>query len=258
MKYQTQRKETGVCGRTINLEVGLLRRVLKKFKGWARIADDVHMLREEAKPAQVLLPEEKAHLLGVLQTRPEWENAYCSATLALQTTMRGCELRGLLWGDVDLIEKKLTIRRESTKTNAGARVIPLNRDAMAALVRLRQRASQHSEVQLGDFVFPACEDGKINPAKPMKGWRTAWRSGTKAAGLKGLRFHDLRHQAITELAENGLSDQTVMSIAGHVSTKMLNHYSHIRLESKRKAVEVLETLPPAETPTEDQTPRKAN
>ena len=61
--------------------------------------------------------------------------------------------------------------------------------------------------------------------------------------MTGLRFHDLRHSSITVLAEAGLSDQTVMSIAGHVSTKMLQHYSHIRLAAKREAVEVLENLP---------------
>jgi Phage integrase family len=67
--------------------------------------------------------------------------------------------------------------------------------------------------------------------------------GASIRGLKsplaGLRFHDLRHQAITELAESGASDQTIMSIAGHVSQKMLSHYSHVRLEAKRSAVQVL-------------------
>jgi integrase len=75
----------------------------------------------------------------------------------------------------------------------------------------------------------------------MKSWRSAWRSLTKAAGLKGLRFHDLRHQAITELCEAGLSDMTIMGSAGHVSRVMLQHYSHIRLQAKREAVAMLET-----------------
>jgi len=63
----------------------------------------------------------------------------------------------------------------------------------------------------------------------MKGWRSAWRTLTLKARLNGLRFHDLRHQAITELCERGLSDMTIMRIAGHVSRDMLEHYSHIRL-----------------------------
>ena len=57
-----------------------------------------------------------------------------------------------------------------------------------------------------------------------------------ASPIAGLRFHDLRHHAITELAESTTSDQTIMSIAGHVSPRMLAHYSHVRLEAKRAAV----------------------
>lgn len=57
--------------------------------------------------------------------------------------------------------------------------------------------------------------------------------------MPGFRFHDLRHHAITELAESGASDQAIMAIARHVSREMLEHYSHIRLEAKRRAVEVL-------------------
>jgi len=55
----------------------------------------------------------------------------------------------------------------------------------------------------------------------------------------GFRFHDLRHQAITELAESPASDNTIMSIAGHVSRKRLAHYSHVRLDAKRNALDAL-------------------
>ena len=57
--------------------------------------------------------------------------------------------------------------------------------------------------------------------------------------LAGFRFHDLRHQAITELAESQASDQTIMAIAGHVSPRMLRHYSHIRKETAKKALDAL-------------------
>jgi Phage integrase family len=57
--------------------------------------------------------------------------------------------------------------------------------------------------------------------------------------IAGLRFHDLRHHAITELAESTASDQTIQSIAGHISPKMLELYSHIRLAAKRTAVDAL-------------------
>jgi hypothetical protein len=50
--------------------------------------------------------------------------------------------------------------------------------------------------------------------------------------------HDLPHHAITKLAESPeASEQTIMAIAGHVSREMLEHYSHVRQEAKRRAVE---------------------
>ena len=63
--------------------------------------------------------------------------------------------------------------------------------------------------------------------------------------LAGLRFHDLRHTAITKLAESQASDQTIMAIAGHVSRQMLEHYSHIRLAAKRTALDSIATPLPA-------------
>ena len=77
----------------------------------------------------------------------------------------------------------------------------------------------------------------FDPTRSVKSWRTAWRTLTKKAGLPGLRFHDMRHQLITELGESGASDQIIMAIAGHVSRRMLDRYSHVRLEAKRRALE---------------------
>src|SRR5207244_1696599 len=130
--YQIKRTGERISGRTANLEVGLLRRILKRGKQWARLADDVEMLPQKSKPPRILSPEEKAKLIETAESKPIWLVAYCASVLALNTTMRSCELRGLHWKEVDLFEKVLSIRRQSTKTDAGARLIPLNRDAVVA------------------------------------------------------------------------------------------------------------------------------
>jgi len=78
----------------------------------------------------------------------------------------------------------------------------------------------------------------------MSGWRTAWRNLTCKAGLGGLRFHDLRHHGKTELAESkDVSEQTIMAIAGHVSTRRLRHYSNIRRDVMREALDTLSRKP---------------
>jgi len=56
-------------------------------------------------------------------------------------------------------------------------------------------------------------------------------------------FHDLRHHAITELSEGQASDQTIMSIAGHISPRMLRLYSHVRMQAKRTALDALSARP---------------
>src|ERR1700746_562848 len=66
----------------------------------------------------------------------------------------------------------------------------------------------------------------------------AWRAALKRAGVQ-LRFHDLRHTCITKLAESQASEQTLMAISGHVSRRMIEHYSHIRMEAKRTALDAI-------------------
>ncbi|HKW33775.1 MAG TPA: tyrosine-type recombinase/integrase, partial [Candidatus Acidoferrum sp.] len=78
----------------------------------------------------------------------------------------------------------------------------------------------------------------VDPTRPTRGWRTAWRNALKQAGFH-CRFHDLRHTAITKLAEGQASDMTIMGIAGHVSKKMLERYSHIRMTAKRAALDAI-------------------
>ena len=159
--------------------------------------------------------------------------------------MRKVEIRGLRWSNVDLIGGSLTVHRKTTKTDAGERVIPLNRDALASILEMRSPAKAFlGECLLPDwYVFFRHEAYTCppEPDKPMgkNAWRRAYRRIVKEPGLAGFRFHDLRHHAITELAEGQTSDMTIMSIAGHVSKKMLERYSHARMEAKRKALDAL-------------------
>jgi hypothetical protein len=82
--------------------------------------------------------------------------------------------------------------------------------------------------------------GQHDATKPMLKWDTAWRALRDAAGLHGLRFHDLRHTVITERAEMGVTDHVLESISGHLSRRMLEHYSHIRIDAKRQALDALD------------------
>jgi integrase len=236
--FREWRNQAGVGHAIINMEMGVIRRILKRAKRWHVIAADFKPLREpRGSIGRALSFAEKAKLLHASRQNPGWMNARLAMVLALNTTMRGCEIKSLRWRYVDLMSRTFTIIK--SKTDAGERVIPMNAEAYGAVLALRERAKRTGGLESDHFVFPACENGKIDPTRPQRSWRSAWRELTKAAGLKGLRFHDLRHHAITELSESQASDSTIMSIAGHVSPKMLAHYSHVRLEAKRKALDGL-------------------
>ena len=160
--------------------------------------------------------------------------------LALNTTMRACEIKALRWYDVDFLAGTVTIRR--SKTEAGQRMIPLNQDALSAMRELYGQgfgARGHAPGSL--LCSPRVRMAASIPRLPRRaGVRPGGACG-RPQGLAALRFHDLRHHAITELAESQASDATIMAIAGHVSRQMLEHYSHVRLDLKRKALDGLST-----------------
>jgi len=86
------------------------------------------------------------------------------------------------------------------------------------------------------FVFPGGDRWPKDPAVPITSLKTSWKKIRERAGVTG-RWHDSRHTLVTELAESGAGDETIMAIAGHVSRQMLSRYAHIRTEAKRGALE---------------------
>jgi integrase len=157
---------------------------------------------------------------------------YTLTVLALNTTVRHDEISHLRWSQVNLLTRVLTVGRSKTKAGNG-RVIPMNPDACRVLLEWRAKSP---DAKPGHYVFPFCEHKWIGPTRPIKGWRTAWENARKRSGVQ-CRFHGLRHTAISKMSEGQASDQTIMAIAGHVSRKMLEHYSHIRMEAKRRALD---------------------
>ena len=231
--YQRIRVQSGAEGRTVNIEVATLRQILKSYDLWLPLASKVRMLRERRDIAKALTPEQERDLL--LRTAAEADSACHTATvLALNTAMRRNEIRLLRWEQIDFEKRTLTVGRSKTEAGTG-RLITLNLPAFEALVRW---ASRFPGAKPADFVFPWCENRQVDPARPTKGWRTAWRTALKRAGFH-CRFHDLRVTCITKLSESQASDQTIMSIAGHVSKRMLEHYSRIRTDAKRAALDAI-------------------
>jgi integrase len=187
--------------------------------------------------AKAYSPEEKQKLVEASRAGRS-PAMYPALMLALNAGMRNSEIRHLRWNHVDLNKQFLTVGKSKTEAGEG-RTIPLN----AALLDALQHHAEWYVLRFGRiepdwYVFPFGRANHLDPTRPITTIKTAWANAKKRAGVTG-RLHDSRHTLITELAESGVGDQTIMDIAGHVSRQMLKHYSHIRMQAKRDALDAV-------------------
>jgi integrase len=153
--------------------------------------------------------------------RPESRQDYSALlTVAVETGLRKGELLGLQWGDVDLEEGLIHVRRQwikygeltQPKTPKALRRVPLAPQTVALLRRLRL-ASRFS--QETDFVF-ASKDG--TPLGHRNVDRRGFEPARDLAGLPGsLTFHDLRHAFASRAAHRGVPLNVLSEIMGHTT-----------------------------------------
>ena len=231
IEYQAARRAEGRSGRTINMEVALIRLILKQAGRWNRIGDEIKNLPESRDiVARVLTQEEKRRLFEIARSRPEWYRAYYCAAIGVNTSGRKIEILRARLRDVDFFEKVWSIPK--SKTASGVRRIDLNAEALHAFVELKRTVEELGGGEPDHYFFPSCESGNFDFSRHQKTVRSAWRKLTKEAGLTGLRIHDMRHQCLTEMAEAGVAPDVMQSLAGHLSEKMRQHYIHVRDEAK--------------------------
>ena len=130
--------------------------------------------------------------------------------LALETAMRQGELIRLRWEHIDL--NRRTAHLPDTK-NGEARTVPLSTMAVEVLRAL-----------------PRSLHGDVFPGLTTEAIKRAYIRAVRRAGIEGLRFHDLRHEATTRLFEKGLNIMEVASISGHKDLRMLRRYTHLKAE----------------------------
>lgn len=102
-------------------------------------------------------------------------------------------------------------------------LLTLSLPALRAYMAIARGA--RSDCDLVFFGDPGA-DGQRRPYNFNK----IWTNLKQNLGLDDLRFHDLRHEAVSRLVEKGLGDQEVAAISGHKSMQMLKRYTHLRAE----------------------------
>jgi len=88
---------------------------------------------------------------------------------------------------------------------------------------------------LDHYVFAYGSPLPSDPTRHVTDIKHGWEKLRERAGVS-CRLHDLRHTFATRLAENGVSESTMLALMGHMSRAMLERYSHIRMAAKRDAV----------------------
>jgi integrase len=129
--------------------------------------------------------------------------------------MRRGELMGLSWADIDLPNRKAYLH--DTK-NGDPRQVPLTQDAVAILITLSKdetgRVFPMSLVTLRIQFERVCVYAK----------KQYTENGNNP--FEDLRFHDLRHEALSRLSDAGLNVIELSHISGHRTLGMLKRYTH--------------------------------
>jgi len=307
-KYQKARLAEGASNRTINIEIGALRSIMKRHGQWERVKNsdewaDTGMLKERDDVGRKLTFAEESMLLLECGRSV----ARCLVTfvvLLLETGARLNTIRTLLWSQVDFERRKLKIGKDKTKAGTG-REVPLS---SRALETLKMWAEQFPERKPSHYVFPSEKYGlhgqqgtfggevkmySYDPRQPVVTIKTAWQSAKKRTqrhcpvcktGILAdqekprtgfycidchfktdelpeplkVRFHDLRHTAVSRMVAAGVPLTVIARIVGWSKSTlaaMVTRYSHPDFEEMREAVETISAGSPQNPPYEQPTDR---
>lgn len=164
---------------------------------------------------------------------------YMVYLIAINTGMRQGEILGLSWDGVNLDEGIISVKqtlsndgktlKQATKTAAGMRTIAIPDELVTALKRHKLEQKKH-RLQLGqlytdlNLVNTTEFSTQINPSNLRRNFNIF----IQKAGLKRIRFHDLRHTHATLLLKQGVHPKIVSERLGHADTRMtLDRYSHL-------------------------------
>lgn len=211
-RHRDARLAEGKAANTVRLDLALLSNVFtvaRKEWGLVGLSNPV---KDVTKPSthgtareRRLHAGEEARLLWSCRGGPGWLAPV--VVLAIESAMRRGEIATLRDGLVD----GRIVRLPKTK-NGDRRNVPLSPRAQVAIRRLRR-----------------ARGGKLRAAYPSD-ITHEFGDACERAGIVGLHFHDLRHEATSRLFERGLGLQDVAAITGHKTWAMLRRYTHPRAE----------------------------
>lgn len=247
-------RDAGASPKTIaNVRV-LLRSALTTAVKWNLAARNAAAATDPPKAEQHEIQpftkaEAKAFLAAVSGDRLE-----ALYTVALTMGLRQGEALGLRWDDVDLEGGTLQVRDQLQRVDGTLQLVPLktkrSRRVLTmpgpAVSALREHRKRQLEEQLaacrwmdGEYVFTTSIGTPLEARNVVRSFKAL----LQRAGLRDVRFHDLRHSAATLLLVQGVPTRVVMEILGHSQASTTqNTYQHVAPELQREAADRMSAL----------------
>jgi integrase len=224
--YKIQRQGK-IADSTVNRELALLKRMFNLAITWDLYSGlnpvrKVKFFREFNNRLRILNPEEEEKLL-------RYAIPYLQDLIrfALNTGLRIGEIFSLRWSHVDLPREILNVFASKTQT---FREIPINAETRKVL-----EAWMLNKKNEGVFYNP-------QTGKPFVDLKTGFALACEKAGISDVTWHTLRHTFASRLVNNGVDIVTVKELLGHSSISVTMRYAHTNIESKRAAVEKLDSF----------------
>lgn len=230
VKAFRQERGKGRAVATVNVYHNILKHMLKQAMRRDLITRNVASLVAAPKPKnarnRVLEPEEWERLYGAA---PEWFKPVLLT--GYHTGMRLEEILTLTWDRVDLEKGRIFLPGHLTKTGQ-ERLVPIT---VTLRLELQRHRSLDGVTRIQGLVFH--KEGR----KRNHTYREVKRL-CHEQGIEDFIFHDLRHCAVTNLADAGVDTETIMKIVGHSSVEMFLRYRTVKAEKLDAAMSSLKTL----------------
>lgn len=253
---------------SVNHDLNVLAQVLKMAGLWSAIEEHYRPLPLPEKDAPKVMSEaeeERFFKFAYDHRADGWELAYSVASLTNNSTASGKELRMLQLRDIHMdADPPYFEVPKNMKTPERHRIIPMNEQAQVIMGRLLEEAKKRCSTRPEHYLFPwRRKRNDFEPTKPAtESWlKSQWKKLVDAAMHTcrqcgqpqgecrcskfhpiltfSLKPHNLRHQAITNLIDNGVPVEVVRKIAGHGVDSVLTwrDYHHGRMEVMARAMD---------------------
>lgn len=215
-KYRDQRLKDGAAPQTVKHEIGLLGRVLKHcVMDWGIPLTRGIVTSQVRKPSlppgrdRRLVGNEEALLFDAAR-KSKSKEIESIIIIALETAARRGEITAMTWEHINLARRTWHIPH--TK-NGVPRTVPLSSRAIETLQGVPRRIN-----------------GRVWALQASHSITQAFDRICRRAGIEGLNFHDLRHEATSRFFEKGLNPMQAAAITGHKTLAMLQRYTHLKAE----------------------------